>query len=89
MGKKLDNEQLAPEKKYCHISVTDNGIGFDPQYKHQIFEVFERLHSKEEYQGTGIGLAIVKKIVDHHGGIITASGRLNKGATFDMYLPVS
>ena len=89
LGKKLDNEQLSPEKNYCHISVTDNGIGFDPKYKHQIFEVFERLHNKEEYQGTGIGLAIVKKIVDHHGGIITAFGRLNKGARFDMYLPVS
>ena len=88
-GKKFDNEQLAPEKNYCHISVTDNGIGFDAKYKHQIFEVFERLHSKEEYQGTGIGLAIVKKIVDHHGGIITAFGRLNKGATFDVYIPAS
>ena len=88
-GKKLDNEQLSPEKNYCHISVTDNGIGFGPQYKHQIFEVFKRLHSKDEYQGTGIGLAIVKKIVDHHNGFITAFGKLNKGATFDIYIPAS
>ena len=88
-GRTLNNEQLAPEKKYCHLSVADNGIGFDPQYRDQIFEVFQRLHGRDEYPGTGIGLAIVKKIVENHNGIITASGELGKGATFDIYIPVS
>lgn len=78
---------ISPEKNYCHIIVTDNGIGFDPQYKDQIFEVFQRLHEREEYSGTGIGLAIVKKIVQNHNGIITATSESGKGATFDIYIP--
>ena len=72
---------------YCHIRIEDNGIGFEQQYSSKIFEVFQRLHGKLEYTGTGIGLAIVKKIVDNHNGIITATGELNKGATFDIYIP--
>ena len=87
-GRKWHNKNLASDKTYCHISFADNGIGFDPQYEEKIFEVFQRLNSKEAYPGTGIGLAIVKKIVENHGGIITASGELNKGATFDVYIPV-
>jgi PAS domain S-box-containing protein len=79
---------LSPEKKYCHLSISDNGIGFDPQYKNRIFEVFQRLHGKEEYKGTGIGLAIVKKIVENHRGIIIAQGEENNGATFDIYFPI-
>lgn len=79
---------LSPEKKYCHLSVSDNGIGFDPQYKDRIFEVFQRLHGREEYKGTGIGLAIVKKIVENHRGIIIAQGEENNGATFDIYFPI-
>jgi len=86
-GEKLAVEGLIPDKQYCHISIADNGIGFDPQYKEKIFEVFQRLHGKEEYGGTGIGLAIVKKIVDNHGGLIFASGEIGKGATFDIYFP--
>ena len=78
---------LSPQKNYCHISFSDNGIGFDKQYKDRIFEVFQRLHGKEEYTGTGIGLAIVKKIVESHNGIITASGELGQGARFDIYIP--
>ena len=88
-GVKLNNEKLSPEKKYCHISISDNGIGFDPQYKERIFEVFQRFHDKQKITGTGIGLAIAKKIVENHSGIITASGELNKGATFDIYIPVT
>ncbi len=87
-GNRLNVPGIAPDKKYCHISISDNGIGFDPQYKDRIFEVFQRLHGKEEYSGTGIGLSIVKKIVDNHSGLITATGELNRGATFDIYLPV-
>ncbi|MEO8759723.1 MAG: PAS domain S-box protein, partial [Bacteroidia bacterium] len=88
-GADLNNESLSEEKNYCHISISDNGIGFDEQYKDRIFEVFQRLHGKAEYKGTGIGLAIVKKIIENHNGIITASGKLNEGATFDIYIPSS
>lgn len=80
---------LSPQKEYCHISVSDNGIGFEPHYKERIFEMFQRLNDKTKYAGTGIGLAIVKKIVDNHEGIITASSEVNKGATFDIYIPES
>jgi len=85
----LNIKGLAPRNEYCHISITDNGIGFEKEFSTKIFEVFQKLHGQEEYTGTGIGLAIVKKIVDNHNGIITATGRLNKGATFDIYIPVS
>ncbi|MEO5564973.1 MAG: chemotaxis protein CheB [Chitinophagaceae bacterium] len=84
----LADGMLSPQKKYCHISVADNGIGFDPQYKDQIFEVFQRLHGKDEYPGTGIGLAIVKKIIDNHNGIIIAASEPDKGAVFNIYIPV-
>ena len=73
---------------YCEITITDNGIGFDAEYKDRIFEIFQRLHGKSEYKGTGIGLAIVKKIVDNHNGFICATGQVNKGATFSIYLPI-
>jgi signal transduction histidine kinase len=72
---------------YCRIQVKDNGIGFDPKYSDKIFEVFQRLHTKETFQGTGIGLAIVKKIVEHHHGFITATSVPDEGATFSIYLP--
>jgi PAS domain S-box-containing protein len=87
-GKDLPNKKLDKEIEYCHIAFSDNGIGFDQQYSEKIFEVFQRLHGKEIYQGTGIGLAIVKKIIDNHNGIITAKSEMGKGATFDIYLPV-
>ncbi|HEY5746184.1 MAG TPA: ATP-binding protein [Chryseolinea sp.] len=78
--------KLEPYKNYCHIIYTDSGIGFDPQYKDRIFEVFQRLHSQHEYKGTGIGLAICKRIVENHDGIIFASGQPNVGARFDIYI---
>lgn len=87
-GSSFKQPKLSPKKKYCHIALSDNGIGFEQQYSEKIFEVFQRLHSKTEYKGTGIGLAIVKKIVENHGGLITADGSLNKGATFNIYIPV-
>ena len=86
-SKKLQDEKFIPETNYCHISISDNGIGFDSQYSEKIFEVFQRLHGRDQYKGTGIGLAIVKKIVENHHGIITAKGQLDKGATFDIYIP--
>jgi signal transduction histidine kinase len=79
--------RLSSEKQYCHITIADNGIGFDPQYKDRMFNIFQRLNDKTQYEGTGIGLAIVKKIVENHNGIITTNGELNKGARFDIYLP--
>ncbi len=88
-GSEINNQKLLPEKEYCHITVTDNGIGFEPQYKDHIFELFKRLHDKEKIKGTGIGLTIVKKIVENHKGLITATSELNKGATFDIYIPAN
>jgi light-regulated signal transduction histidine kinase (bacteriophytochrome) len=88
-GQDLEEEKLIPAKKYCHIKVSDNGIGFEAQYNKKIFEVFQRLHGRDRYNGTGIGLAIVKKIVENHNGIITASGIHNEGASFDIYIPVN
>ena len=86
-GNTLNIDKLSPEKNYCHITVKDNGIGFEPHFSERIFEVFQKLHGKEVYAGTGIGLAIVKKIVENHNGIIIATGELNKGAQFDIYIP--
>ncbi len=74
--------------QFLRISVSDNGIGFDPMYEKKIFEVFQRLHGRAEYGGTGIGLAICKRIVENHHGILTAESIPNEGATFHIYLPV-
>ena len=72
---------------YIRISVTDNGIGFQQQYSELIFEVFQRLHNKSEYEGTGVGLAICKKIMENHNGYITAEGKPNEGAAFHLIFP--
>lgn len=74
-------------KQYQYISFADNGIGFDPQYKERIFQVFQRLHNRSAYEGTGIGLAICKKIVENHKGLIDAIGKPGIGSTFIIYLP--
>lgn len=87
-GSKLNYKKLLPKVNYCHISIADNGIGFEPEFKERIFEVFQKLHNQEKYHGTGIGLAIVKKIVENHHGLVTAKGELGVGATFDVYIPV-
>lgn len=76
-------------KSYHTITVQDNGIGFEQSYADQIFILFNRLHGKNEYSGTGIGLSICKKIVENHHGYITAQGELNQGSTFTVYIPVS
>lgn len=79
----------SPDGNYCRISITDNGIGFDEQYREKIFTIFQRLHTKEKYEGTGIGLAITKKIIDKHNGLITANSTENKGSNFIIVLPVA
>jgi PAS domain S-box-containing protein len=78
---------LLKETGYWKISFTDNGIGFEQQYADKIFELFQRLHSRIDYEGTGIGLSICKKVVQNHKGFISATGRPGLGATFDIYLP--
>lgn len=87
LGKDTGLESLEEEIEYCHIRFSDNGIGFAPEYKTRIFEMFQRLNGRSEYEGTGIGLAIVNKIIENHKGVITANSELGKGATFDIYLP--
>ena len=82
-----DAHPLLPIDHY-HISFKDNGIGFEPEYSKKIFEVFQRLHARTEYGGTGIGLAICKKIIENHNGFIFGESHLNEGATFHVYLPV-
>lgn len=76
------------EESFCRITIEDNGIGFDQAYAERIFLIFQRLHGVSEYKGTGIGLAICKKIVDSHHGYISAQGHPGQGASFVIILPV-
>ena len=78
----------APGDAVCQIMVQDNGIGFDEKYLDRIFIVFQRLHSRSDYEGTGIGLAVCRKILERHGGIISAKSAEGQGATFIVTLPV-
>jgi signal transduction histidine kinase len=82
------NGKEAKNKVFCRIYVQDNGIGFDQKYAEQIFEMFKRLHGNSEFEGTGIGLALCKKIVEKHNGFISALSKENDGATFIISLPV-
>ena len=78
----------APGEEVCEITVRDNGIGFDARFAEQIFVVFQRLHTRTEFEGTGIGLAICRKITDRHGGMIVAKSAEGEGATFTVTLPL-
>lgn len=86
-GDEVPHLKLSPHTEYHHLLFADNGIGFDPIYKDKIFEIFQRLHDRDEYPGTGIGLAIVKRIVENHHGVIEAKGQPQQGAIFDIYIP--
>jgi signal transduction histidine kinase len=77
-----------PAQQYYRVDVTDNGIGFDNQYIPRIFQVFQRLHGRSEFEGSGIGLSICEKIAFNHGGRITANGRPGLGSTFSVYFPL-
>ncbi|RFS17958.1 PAS domain-containing protein [Emticicia sp. C21] len=88
-GKNYVNQGGVAGKNYNMLSISDNGIGFDQQYAQKIFELFQRLHNKNEYSGTGIGLAICKKIIQNHNGFIIAAGEPGKGATFQIFTPLN
>lgn len=88
VAEKSPDAPASRDGAYCRISITDNGIGFNERYLNKIFTIFQRLHPKEEYEGTGIGLAIVKKVVEKHNGIITARSREQEGATFIIVVPL-
>jgi light-regulated signal transduction histidine kinase (bacteriophytochrome) len=75
-------------KTYHLIEIQDNGIGFDQKYAEQIFRMFQRLHGKTEYSGTGVGLSIAKKVTENHNGYIWATSKINIGSTFHILLPV-
>ena len=87
-GRDVRNE-LPPDMKFHSIEVSDNGIGFDEKYADGIFKLFTRLHSDPQYQGSGIGLSIVKKVVENHHGYIFAKSRPGAGATFTLFLPAT
>lgn len=80
--------QPSPSDDMCKIVVEDNGIGFDDKYVDRIFTIFQRLHSRSEYEGTGVGLAVVRKIVERHGGTITATSTPDVGSSFVVLLPL-
>ncbi len=88
-GETINHPSAVKQTNYYAIKIADNGIGFEKEYETKIFEVFQRLHGRTEYKGTGIGLAIVKKIAINHNGFIIAEGVPDIGATFTIYLPTA
>jgi light-regulated signal transduction histidine kinase (bacteriophytochrome) len=78
-----------PDCRDYKITVVDNGIGFDQKYVDRIFGVFQRLHGRDSYEGTGIGLAVCRKIVEQYGGTITAESQKGEGAKFTIKIPVA
>ncbi len=88
VSEKLFTSSISSLGEYCRIVVSDNGIGFDEKYLDKVFTIFQRLNDRRLYEGTGIGLAIAKKIIEKHNGIITAKSKENEGARFILVLPL-
>ena len=84
---KITAERVKSDASFCEITVADNGIGFEEKYLDRIFTLFQRLHGRSEYEGTGVGLAVCRKIVERHGGQITAHSAPQQGAKFIISLP--
>jgi light-regulated signal transduction histidine kinase (bacteriophytochrome) len=82
-------DSSSPDAEHCSITVADNGIGFNQEYSERIFKMFERLHARARYDGSGIGLAICRRVAERHGGTITASSSPGQGATFIVKLPLT
>lgn len=87
MGEEISDPDAEPNQHYCQIDVTDNGIGFPSEVEDKVFDPFKRFHDREQYSGTGIGLAICKRILQRHNGFITAKSEVNQGATFSIFMP--
>jgi signal transduction histidine kinase len=88
IAKKSFETEPDPDGAYVKITVTDNGIGFDETYSDRIFTMFQRLHGRAEYAGTGMGLAIVKKIIENHNGLLTAHSKEGQGSAFSFIIPI-
>jgi signal transduction histidine kinase len=88
IAEKSFDSPVSPEGKFCRIMVKDNGIGFDEIYLDRIFIIFQSLNDRQSYEGTGIGLAIAKKIIEKHNGLITAKSKVGEGANFIIVLPL-
>ena len=84
----ISGKTVASQDGYCRVNVTDNGIGFEEKYLDRIFKPFQRLLASNQFEGTGMGLAICKKIIDKHNGTITAEANPPSGTTFILELPV-
>jgi len=89
IGERSFNSPSDPNGRYYRFSLTDNGIGFEEKFADDVFKLFQRLHPKDRFEGTGIGLAITKKIIERHNGLITVRSDEGKGTSFDWILPVT
>jgi PAS domain S-box-containing protein len=87
-GRDIEGDVASRGRKYLKLSIKDNGVGFEEEQAEKIFQMFHRLHGKSEYPGTGIGLAICRKIIENHDGLITTESRPDEGSVFNIFIPV-